>query len=142
MKTVADLLKTKGNETHVVGQWKTVLDGLRVMAEKNVGALVVVEGTRVVGIFSERDYARKVVLVGRVSTNTPISDVMTREVVFVSLPDELSTCMALMTTRHIRHLPVMQEGNLVGVISIGDVVKSVIDEQQFRLDQLERYLLS
>jgi CBS domain-containing protein len=142
MQTVGDLLKTKGNETHVVGQWKTVLDGLRVMAERNVGALVVVEGSRVVGIFSERDYARKVVLVGRVSTNTPISDVMTREVFFVSPPDELSTCMALMTTRHVRHLPVMQDGSLVGVISIGDVVKSVIDEQQFRLDQLERYLLS
>lgn len=142
MRTVRELLNSKGRDVHVTSQEKTVLAALQLMAERNVGALVVLEGTRVIGIVSERDYARKVVLLGRVSTNTPVADIMTREVVFVSPDDKVETCMALMTARHIRHLPVIEEAHLVGVISIGDVVKSIIDDQQFRLEQLERYLMS
>ncbi len=142
MKSVRQLLSAKGNETHTIDPKKTVLDALRVLAEKNVGALIVVEGPRVIGILSERDYARKVILLGRVSKDALVADIMTREIVFVAPTDSVETCMALMTSRHIRHLPVIEESRLVGVISIGDVVKSIIDEQQFRLEQLERYLMS
>jgi CBS domain-containing protein len=142
MKSVRQLLSAKGNETHTIDPKKTVLDALRVLAEKNVGALIVVEGPRVIGILSERDYARKVILLGRVSKDALVADIMTREIVFVAPTDSVETCMALMTSRHIRHLPVIEDSRLVGVISIGDVVKSIIDEQQFRLEQLERYLMS
>jgi len=142
MKSVRQLLSIKGSETHTIEPRKTVLEALRLLAEKNIGALLVVEGSRVVGVLSERDYARKVVLLGRLSKDVPVAEIMTREIVFVAPTDTVETCMALMTTRHIRHLPVLEDGRLIGVISIGDVVKSIIDEQQFRLEQLERYLMS
>jgi CBS domain-containing protein len=142
MKSVRQLLSAKGAAIYTIGPEASVLDALRILAERNIGALLVVDGPRVVGIVSERDYARKVILLGRVSRDTPVFEIMTREIVFVGPDDSVETCMALMTARHIRHLPVLEESRLVGVISIGDVVKSIMDDQQFRLEQLERYLMS
>src|SRR3972149_1255902 len=141
MKTGRQLLRGKGEAVHSIAPQSTVYDALKLMAERNVGALVVVEGGRLAGIMSERDYARKVVLLGRFSKEIPVADIMTREVVFVRPSDSVETCMALMTQKRIRHLPVLEEGVLVGVISIGDVVKSIIDDQQFTIQQLEQYLM-
>ena len=142
MKTVGDVLTAKGNAVFAAEPNDTVYYALTVMAEKNIGALVVREGDRVVGIFSERDYARQVVLKGKASKDTPIRDVMTSRVVFVRPEQNLEECMALMTDKHIRHLPVLEEANLVGILSIGDVVKAVISEKEFLIAQLENYIAS
>lgn len=142
MKTVRDVLRAKGNAVFAAEPNDTVYYALTVMAEKNIGALVVREGDRVVGIFSERDYARQVVLKGKASKDTPIRDVMTSRVVFVRPKQNLEECMALMTDKHIRHLPVLEEANLVGILSIGDVVKAVISEKEFLIAQLENYIAS
>ena len=115
---------------------------LTVMAEKNIGALIVREGERVVGIFSERDYARQVVLRGKASKDTPLRDVMSSRVVFVRPEQSVEDCMALMTDKHIRHLPVLEEAKLIGIVSIGDVVKAVISEKEFLITQLENYITS
>jgi len=120
----------------------TVLDALRLMAEKNVGALVVVSGDSLVGIFSERDYARKVILEGRASRDTKVSEIMTSKVVTIDPGRTAGECMALMTEKRFRHLPVLENGRLVGVISIGDVVRAVVDEQRFTIEQLEGYIAS
>ena len=142
MKTVGDVLRGKGSAVFAADPDDTVYDALAVMAEKNIGALVVREGERVVGIFSERDYARQVVLKGKASKDTPIRDVMTSRVVFVRPQQSLEECMALMTDKHIRHLPVLDEAKLVGIVSIGDVVKAVISEREFLISQLENYISS
>jgi CBS domain-containing protein len=142
MKTVGDVLRVKGNTVFAAGPDATVYHALTVMAEKNIGALVVQEGERVVGIFSERDYARQVVLKGKASKDTPIRDVMTSRVVFVRPEQNLEECMALMTDKHIRHLPVLDEAKLIGILSIGDVVKAVISEKEFLIAQLENYITS
>ena len=142
MKTVGDVLRVKGNAVFATEPDATVYHALTVMAEKNIGALVVREGERVVGIFSERDYARQVVLKGKASKDTPIRDVMTSRVVFVRPQQSLEECMALMTDKHIRHLPVLDEAKLVGILSIGDVVKAVISEKEFLIAQLENYISS
>jgi CBS domain-containing protein len=119
-----------------------VFDALRLMAEKNVGALLVVEGERLAGVFSERDYARKVVLLGRTSRDTAVREVMSTRVVSVSPAQTAGECMALMTEARIRHLPVLESGRIVGVVSIGDVVRSVVEEQRFTIEQLQSYIHS
>ena len=143
MKTVTHILEAKdSDEIHTIGPNDSVLDALERMAEKEVGALVVTEASgQIVGLLSERDYARKVVLLGRVSKETPTRDIMTAEVVCVSPEQSVDTCMGLMTQKHIRHLPVVAEGRLVGIVSIGDVVKAVIDDQQFAIDELQHYIM-
>ena len=140
MKTVGDVLKAKGGTVFAAEPDATVYHALTVMAEKNIGALLVREEQRVVGIFSERDYARQVVLKGKASKDTPIREVMTSRVVFVRPEQNLEECMALMTDKHIRHLPVLDGTTLVGIVSIGDVVKAVISEKEFLIAQLEHYI--
>ena len=142
MKTVGDVLKAKGSAVFAARPNDTVYHALTVMAAKNIGALVVREGERVAGIFSERDYARQVVLKGKTSKDTPLRDVMTSRVVFVRPEQNLEECMALMTDKHIRHLPVLADAQLIGILSIGDVVKAVISEKEFLISQLESYITS
>jgi CBS domain-containing protein len=120
----------------------TVYDALRLMAEKNIGAVMVLSGQEVEGIFSERDYARKVILLGKTSKETLVSEIMTTRVISIEPDWTADQCMALMTDKRIRHLPVMDKGRLVGVISIGDVVRTVVDEQQFTINSLQRYITS
>jgi CBS domain-containing protein len=110
------------------------------MAEKEVGSLMVMDGARVVGLISERDYARKIVLLGRTSPNTLVKEIMTSHVAYTHLEQPIEECMAVMTEKRIRHLPVMEEGKLVGIISIGDLVKAIIADQKFIIEQLERYI--
>lgn len=142
MKTVKHVLEAKGSEVHTIRPDDSVLDALKCMAEQGVGALVVTEGEgRIVGLLSERDYARKVVLLGRLSKETPARDIMTSEVVCVTPEQSVDTCMGLMTQKHIRHLPVVVDDRLVGIISIGDVVKAVIDDHKFAIEQLEHYIM-
>ena len=140
MKTVRDILKVKGADVWCVEPDATVFDALQRMAEKEVGALVVMEGTQVVGLISERDYARKIILHGRASPTTLVKEIMTSHVVYTHLDQSVEECMALVTEKRIRHLPVMAEGKLVGVVSIGDLVKSIISDQQFIIEQLVRYI--
>ena len=139
-KTVRQLLQSKGHDVHSLEPRATVYEALRMMADQNVGALLVREGERLVGIFSERDYARKVILRGKSSRETPVEDVMTSDVISVTPDQTLGDCMELMTDKRIRHLPVMEDGRLIGVISIGDVVKAVISEQEFLIEQLQSYI--
>lgn len=141
MSKVADILKAKGNPAvHQIGPNDSVLEAMRRMAEYGIGALVVTEGDAVVGIMTERDYARKVILRGRAAATTKVHEIMTAHVLYVSPDDESTDCMALMTERRTRHLPVMENDRLIGLISIGDLVKDIIDEQQFIIDQLEKYI--
>lgn len=140
MYTVGQLLNTKGNQVWTVAPETTVYQALELMAEKNVGALMVVEGGRAVGMFSERDYARKVILKGKTSRTTSVGELMAREVVYVSPDDTVEGCMSLMTDKRVRHIPVLEQGKLVGIISIGDVVKEVISRRESTIRQLERYI--
>ena len=140
MKTVRDILKVKGTDVWCVDPDATVFDALQRMAEKEVGALVVTQDAQIVGLISERDYARKVILHGRASPTTLVKEIMTGQVVYTHLDQSIEECMALVTEKRIRHLPVMAEGKLVGVISIGDLVKSIIADQQFIIEQLVRYI--
>jgi len=140
MKTVKQILREKGDKILSIDPGATVFDALKLMAEKNVGALLVLEGGRVVGILSERDYARKVILHGKSSLNTPVRDIMTDRVMFIRPEQTVEECMALMTEKHIRHLPVLVENQLTGVVSIGDLVKPSIDEKDFVIKQLENYI--
>ena len=140
MKTVMQLLRTKGQQVLSVSPDMPVFEALGVMADKNVGALLVVEGERLVGVFSERDYARKVILKGKSSKDTPVQEIMSSHVLYVRPEQTIEDCMALMTDKRVRHLPVMEEGRVVGVISIGDVVKAIIAEQEFIIEQLQNYI--
>jgi len=140
MKTLRRVLEAKGHDVYSTTPDTTVFDALREMADRDVGALIVLEGGRVVGIFSERDYARKIILVGKSSRETPVSDVMTSRVVYARPDLTLEECLALMTDKRIRHLPVMKDDEVVGVVSIGDLVKGIIDEQRFLIGQLESYV--
>ena len=142
MATVNQMLINKGGAVYTISPDPTVLDALRLMAEKDIGALIVMEGDQLSGIFSERDYARKIALQGKSSRTTPIWSVMTDEVVCVSPDQAADKCMAIMTDKHIRHLPVIEDGRVVGIISIGDVVKSIMTEQQVFIRHLEDYILS
>jgi CBS domain-containing protein len=140
MLRVNYLLALKGKKLWTVAPDEPVLEAIRRMADKHIGALPVMRGDELVGIVSERDYARKVILMGRSSSDTPVADIMTTPVVTVSPDEAVHRCMELMTDRRIRHLPVMDRGKVVGIISIGDLVKAVIEEQQQTIDQLERYI--
>ncbi|MFT4241212.1 MAG: CBS domain-containing protein [Acidovorax sp.] len=141
MTLVADILKRKPNATvHSVRPTDTVLQALRLMADKGIGALLVTEGDAIAGIFTERDYARKIALLGRTSADTAVRDVMTSHVLFVR-PDQTSEqCMQLMSSHRLRHLPVVDDGKLVGMVSIGDLVNQIISEQKFIIEQLEQYI--
>jgi CBS domain-containing protein len=141
MWTVKDMLDQKGRDVWTIAPEVQVLDALKIMADKRIGALVVVSGERVVGIFSERDYARKVVLKERTSLNTLVRDVMTSEVFCVRKETTTEECMALMTGKRIRHLPVIEDNRLGGLISIGDVVKSIISDQKITIGHLQDYIM-
>ena len=142
MKTVNEILQAKSSKLLSIAPDASVLDALILMAEREVGALVVLDGDELAGIFSERDYARKVILFGKSSKDTAVSEIMTRKVVCVRPEQSVEECMALMTDKRIRHLPVLQGNTVIGVISIGDVVKEVISEQRFMIEQLEHYIHS
>jgi CBS domain-containing protein len=141
MATVAQILKSKSDPTvYWIDPGASVLEAIKVMAEKNIGALMVKEGENIVGVLTERDYARKIVLMARSSMDTPVRDVMTAKVICVGPERTSEECMALMTENRVRHLPVMDKGRMVGLVSIGDLVKDVISEQKFVIEQLEQYI--
>jgi CBS domain-containing protein len=140
MKTVQSIIDTKGSEVWSVDADVSVFEALEFMADKNIGAVVVTHADGLIGIMSERDYARKIILMSRSSKETRVSEIMTPDPTCVSPADTVASCMELMTENRFRHLPVVDEGGLVGLISIGDVVRAVIGEQQFLIDQLESYI--
>ncbi len=140
MRTVSDIVQTKGREVFTITPETIVFDALKMMADKNVGALVVMEGAKVTGILSERDYARKVILHGRSSRELETREIMSTNVYFVSPEQNIEDCMALFTNKRVRHLPVLQNDHLIGIISIGDVVKAVIAEQESTIKHLENYI--
>lgn len=140
MRTVRQLLEAKPAEIIAIGPDAPVIDAIRLMAERGIGAVLVMDGPTLAGILSERDYARKVVLQGRSSKDTPVRDIMTPEVVTVAPGDSIGHCMQLVTDRRIRHLPVVDSGGVAGVLSIGDLVKAVIEMQRQDIDQLQRYI--
>ncbi len=141
MQTLKQLLEEKGGSPIAVSPKDTVFHALGVMAQEEVGAVLVMDGERLVGIFTERDYARKVILAGRASKETPIEAIMTAKVAYVTLEQSLEDCMSLMTQHRFRHLPVLDgEQNVLGMISIGDLVKATISHQKFLIEQLEHYI--
>ncbi|NZA28293.1 CBS domain-containing protein [Luteimonas sp. SJ-92] len=143
MRTVRQLLEAKAPEIFAVSPDVPVIEAIRLMGQKHIGAVLVMEGGRLAGILSERDYARKIVLEGRSSKDTPVRDIMTAKVITIGLDDSVQGCMQVVTRDRIRHLPVVDAaGNVLGVVSIGDLVKAVIEDQQLELDQLQRYIAS
>ena len=142
MRRVRHLLEAKAPEVFAIGPDAAVIDAIRLMAEKGIGAVVVMQSGRLAGILSERDYARKIVLQGRSSRDTPVRDIMTANVVTVRLDDSVDHCMQLVTDKRIRHLPVLERDAVLGVVSIGDLVRAVIEDQQLEIDQLQRYIAS
>ena len=140
MHTVKELLREKGSQVWTIGPPVTVYEALELMATKNIGALVVIEEGNVVGVFTERDYARKVILKGRSSKTTTVGELMVTDVLYVSPDDTIENCMALMTDKRLRHLPVMENGKLSGIISIGDIVRAVISDREFTIRELEHYI--
>ncbi len=140
MNTIRSLLKAKGAEVWTVAPDVTVYEAIEYLAEKNVGALMVVEGEQAVGIFSERDYIRKVAIKGRTSKKLQVREIMTSDIIKATTGSTVDECMSLMTESHIRHLPVYDDGKLTGVISIGDLVKAIINEQKRTIEQLGQYI--
>ena len=141
MKTAAHILKSKANQTiHKITPEASVFDAVKLMADKDIGALLVMAGTKVAGIITERDYSRKIALMSRSSKETRVREIMTSDVLYVRPERTSDECMALMTENRLRHLPVMDGGQLIGLISIGDLVKATISEQQFIIEQLEHYI--
>lgn len=140
MKLVKHLLESKGSEIWSIDPGDTVLDAIKLMAEKGIGALLVMQGEELTGILSERDYARKVILQGRASNNTAVREIMTDKVFCTNPEHSVDECMSLMTEKRIRHLPVVDGGSVIGVLSIGDLVKAKIEDQQFQIQQLENYI--
>ena len=140
MKSVKQLLDNKGHEIYCIEPDASVFDAIKLMAEKEIGALLVMEGDKLAGIISERDYARKVILKGRSSRETPIKDIMTAQVTCAHPEQSVQECMALMTDKRVRHLPILENNLVTGMISIGDLVKAIIAEQQFTIEQLEQYI--
>ncbi|MEJ7675744.1 MAG: CBS domain-containing protein [Chitinophagaceae bacterium] len=140
MGTVSNILQTKSNITITISPDTIVFNALEIMVEKNVSALLVMENEKLIGIFSERDYARKVILKGKSSRETRIEEIMTGDLVTVSPDSTIDDCMRLMTSRFIRHLPVVADDNLIGIISIGDVVKYIIEDQKFIIQNMEQYI--
>ena len=140
MKTVGQILKTKGNDIWSVASQATVYEALQIMSEKDVGALLVIDNEGLVGIFSERDYARKLILKGRFSKDTTVGELMTHEVLYMDSHSTIEECMTLMTAKRVRHLPVFENEQLIGIVSIGDVVKEVISDQGSTIQELEKYI--
>lgn len=140
MSTVNDILNSKGRDVCSIAPDKMVFDAMRLMAEKEIGALLVMEGEKLTGILTERDYARKIALEGRSSRGTPVRDVMTTRVLCVRPEQTIEECMALMTDKRTRHLPVIDHKRVIGLVSIGDLVKAIIREQQFVIEQLQHYI--
>lgn len=140
MTTVRNVLQVKGYEIWSITPETLVFDALKVMAEKNVGALLIMEGKKLIGVFSERDYARKIALRGESSHTSIVKNIMTSDVITVKPEQSIDECMALMTGKHIRHLPVVENQNVVGLISIGDIVKAIISEHEYTIKQLENYI--
>jgi len=141
MITVKQMLEEKGHGVWTISPEATVYEALKIMADKDIGALIVVKNGQVAGIISERDYARKVMLKGKSSLETPVKDIMSTEIYYVGPEATAEECMALMTEKRIRHLPVMENGKLTGVISIGDVVKSIISTQKVTIEHLQNYIM-
>lgn len=142
MRNVNQILEAKGGRVIAVPKEAPVLEVIRLMAEHHIGSVLVVQGSELVGIATERDYARKVILQGRSSADTPVGQIMSSPVVTVLPTDTAQTCMSLMTERRIRHLPVLEDGQLIGMVSIGDLVKAVIEDQQQEIAQLQQYITS
>ena len=140
MTMVKHLLERKGSEVWSIAPEAMVYEALQLMADKNVGALLVLETGQLVGILSERDYARKVILLNKSSMTVPVREIMTGKVFYVSPESSIEECMAVMTEKRIRHLPVLENGRLIGVISIGDVVKEIISDREFMIEQLQNYI--
>ena len=140
MITIKELLRKKSSDIWSINPQASVYQALELMAQKDVGALLVIENDKLVGIFSERDYARKVILKGKASKETAVSELMTKSVYYVTPDNTLEEAMALMTSKHIRHLPIMNQGKLVSIVTLGDVVKRIISEQKLTIDELENYL--
>lgn len=140
MTTVRQVLRSKSSGVATVGPKDTVFAALEILAEKDIGALIVLDDNKVVGIFSERDYARKGILRGRFSKETLVEDLMTRRVYYASPDQSIEDLMTLMTTKHIRHLPVIEKEQLIGVVSIGDVVKTIIEDHEFTIREMEKYI--
>lgn len=140
MKLVKQLLDDKGHDVLSISPDATVLDAVKMMAEKSVGALIVMDGEQLAGIVTERDYARKVILKGRASDDTPVRDIMTTNVVTTSSDSNVQICLGQVTNQRIRHLPVVDNGKVTGIISIGDLVKAIIADQQDEIDQLGQYI--
>ena len=140
VKTIRELLDEKGRQVWSIASTMSVYDALALMAEKNIGAVTVTDDDRLVGIFSERDFTRDVVLQGRAAKETRVSEVMTSRPVCVAPEQTVEECLALMTDKRVRHLPVVEQDSVIGLVSIGDAVKAVISEQQFTIEQLEQYI--
>ncbi len=140
MNFISQILKTKGDKRWSIAPQETAYKALQLMSEKNLGALLVIDKEKVIGMFTERDYARKVILKGKSSKTTAVSELMTKEVLYVDPETSVEGCMALMTEKCVRHLPVMEKKQLVGVVTVGDVVKQLIADQKFKILELERYI--
>jgi len=140
MHTIGTLLEAKGRDIWSIGPQETAFKALQTMAQNNVGALLVIDKGKLVGIFSERDYARKVILKGKSSKETTVGELMTPEVFYAGPDDTLQESMALMTAKHIRHMPVFKDDRLIGMVTLGDVVKQIISEQKFTINELEKYI--
>ena len=141
MESVANIIKAKPDQSvYTIAPTASVFDAVKLMAEKNIGALVVMDGENVVGIITERDYARKIVIMARSSRETPVRDIMTSSAMYVSPLQRSEECMALMTENRVRHLLVIDRGRLIGIVSIGDLVKNIISQQKFVIQQLEHYI--
>jgi CBS domain-containing protein len=140
MRTVKDILRVKGSKVYSIAPDDTVYEALKMMAVNNVGALAVFRGDDLIGLISERDYSRKTILKGRFSKETAVRDIMTAAVVAVHPDDDIEACMALFTDKHVRHLPVIEKGKVVGIVSIGDIVKSIIDYKDFIIQEQENYI--
>ncbi len=140
MTTIRELLREKGQKVHAVSPDDTVYDAIRKMADENVGSLVVMEDAKIVGIITERHYARNVVLKGRTSPATRVADIMETAVLYAQPDQSVEECMAIMTDKKVRHLPVIAQEKLIGIVSIGDLVKSIISDQKYIIDQLEHFV--
>jgi len=140
LHNIGQLLQVKGSQIWSIEPQAAAYRALQIMAEKNVGALLVIDRDQLVGIFSERDYARKVILKGKSSKETSVSQLMTPQVFYINTNDTLEECMALMTAKHIRHMPVLENKQLAGIVTLGDVVKQIIAEQKFTIRELEKYI--
>ena len=138
--TIGQLLEAKGKDIWSISPHVTVFEALRIMAKKDIGALLVIDKEKLVGIFSERDYAQKVILKGKSSKDTNVGELMTTEVFYIDPKNTLHECMAIMTVKHIRHMPVLENDQLIGMLTLGDVVKQIISEQEFTIRELEKYI--